>query len=65
MQFHSVDFLHTYGRFLESFFVAQYNPLVRFGLACRSDARHSDNWPVLKNIPALEGLLACEAELFV
>ena len=28
---------------LESFLEAHYNPLVRFDLACRSDARHSDN----------------------
>ena len=47
IQFHSVACLHTYGRFLESFLVAQYNPFVRFGLACRSDARDSYNWPAL------------------
>ena len=37
IQFHSVACLHVYGRFLESFFVAQNNPLVRFDLAYRSD----------------------------
>ena len=47
IQFHSVACLHVYGRFLESFLVAQYDLLVRFDLACRSDARHSDNWPAL------------------
>ena len=47
IQFHSVACLHVYGRFLESFLVAQYDPLVRFDLACRSDARYSDNWPAL------------------
>ena len=47
IQFHSVACLYVYGRFLVSFLVAQNNPLVRFDLACRSDARHSDNWPAL------------------
>ena len=32
---------------MEQFFVAQYNPLVRFDPACRSGARHSDKWPAL------------------
>ena len=45
IQFDSVACLYVYGRFLESFRVAQNNPLVRFDLACRSDGRHSDNWP--------------------
>ena len=47
IQFHSVACLYVYGRFLESFLVAQNNPLVRFDLARRSDVRHSDNWPAL------------------
>ena len=45
--FHYVACLHVCGRYLESFLVAQYYPLVRFDLVCLSDARHSDNWPVL------------------
>ena len=48
IQFHSVVCLHVCGRFLEAFLVAQYNPLVRFDLVCRSNARHSDNWPALR-----------------
>ena len=47
IQLHSVDCLHVCGRLLEAFLVAQYYPLVRFDLACRSDARHSDNWRAL------------------
>ena len=35
IQFYFVACLHVYGRFLESFLVAQNNPLVRFYLACR------------------------------
>ena len=31
------------GRFLASFIFTQYNPLVRFDLVCRFDARHSNN----------------------
>ena len=45
--FHYVACLHECWQFLESFLVAQYSPLVRFDLACRSDGRHSDNWPAL------------------
>ena len=45
--------LHVYGRFLESFLVAQNNPLVRFDLACRSDARHSYNWLALISVRIL------------
>ena len=37
IQFHFVAWLHVYMD--ESFLVEQYNPLVRFDLACRSDAR--------------------------
>ena len=47
IQIHFVACLHVYGRFLESFLVAQYSHLVRFDLACRSDVRHSNNWPTL------------------
>ena len=47
IQFHSIACLHVYGRFMGSFLVAQYNSLVSFDLACRSDARHSDNWPAM------------------
>ena len=40
--FHYVACLYvSCGRFLKSFLVAQYNPLVRFYLVCRCDARHS------------------------
>ena len=50
--FHYVACLNECGRFLESFLVAQYrpNPLVQFYLVCRSDARHSDNWPALVHV---------------
>ena len=50
MQYHSVACLHVYGRFLGSFLVAHNNLLVRLDLACRSDARHSDNWPALHHV---------------
>ena len=49
VQFYPVACLHVYGRFLESFLVAQYNPLVRFDLTCRPDAQHSDNWSALQS----------------
>ena len=42
-----IFFCYAYRLFLEQFFVAQYNPLVRFDPACRSGARHSDKWPAL------------------
>ena len=35
--FYYVACLHECWQFLESFLVAQYNPLVRFAFACRSD----------------------------
>ena len=45
--FHYVACLYVSGQFLESFIVAEYNPLVRFALACRSDVQHSVTYVTL------------------
>ena len=48
--FHYVACLYVFERFPESFLLEEYNPLVRFDLACRSDAQHSYNWPALYSV---------------